>query len=233
MFVDFFDVVKKRRSVRRYTETPVPDQVMEWAFDAAILAPNSSNTQTWDFYWVQSPDKKQQLIKACMSQSAARTANQLVVVTANPKLWKRSLPGLIAWVTKAQAPPLVQTYYKKLIPVTYRWGFLNLIGLFRFVVTAVIGFFRPINRGPYTRKDHQLVAAKSAALACENFVLAVSAQGYSTCMMEGFDEKRVKKILRLDSDTCVVRVIGVGQEAERGTWGEQYRLPRVQVVHRI
>ncbi len=56
--MEFFDVVARRRSVRDYTDEVVPDDVIQKAFDAAILAPNSSNTQTWNFYWVKSPGPK-------------------------------------------------------------------------------------------------------------------------------------------------------------------------------
>lgn len=231
--MNFFDVINQRRSIRKYTADTVPDNVIEKALEAAIKAPNSSNMQTWNFYWVQTPEKKQKLVEACLSQSAARTANQLLVVTADPNLWRRSQPGLIEWVETSQAPPPVHLYYKKLIPLTYRAGFLNSMGLIKWVLSTAVGFFRPMVRGPYTLRDLQEVAIKSAALASENFVLAIAAQGYATCMMEGFDEHRVHRLLKLKRTERVVMVIGVGKEGERGTWGSQYRLPMEKVVHRI
>jgi nitroreductase len=79
----------------------------------------------------------------------------------------------------------------------------------------------------------QEVAIKSAALASENLVLALTAQGYATCMMEGFDEVRVRNLLRLSASARVVMVIAVGLEGERGTWGPQFRIPTEQVVHEI
>jgi nitroreductase len=50
-------------------------------------------------------------------------------------------------------------------------------------------------------------------------------------MMEGFDEWRVKKLLKLPCSAKVVMVIGAGYEGERGTWGPRYRLPLEEVVH--
>lgn len=231
--MDFFEAVSKRRSIRKYTDEKVPEEVIQKALDAAILAPNSSNTQTWNFYWVKSAEQKKKLVEYCLSQSAARTASDLVVVTADPTLWKRSQKPLIQWVESVNAPKIVQTYYKSLIPATYRWGFLNLWGYTKAMMTSIAGIFRPVPRGPNTLQDLQLVAVKSAALASENFVLAVSAQGYSTCMMEGFDERRVKKILKLPYSTRVVMVISIGKESDRGTWGPQFRLPKTEVVHII
>ncbi len=48
---DFYSVVRRRRSVRQYTDNPVPDAVIVRALEAALLAPNSSNLQPWEFYW--------------------------------------------------------------------------------------------------------------------------------------------------------------------------------------
>lgn len=231
--MDFFEAISKRRSIRKYTDELVPDEIIERAFDAAILAPNSSNTQTWDFHWVKSPEKKRMLVKYCLNQSAARTAQQLIVVSADPGNWRRSQKPLINWVESVNAPKVVQLYYRKLIPITYRWGPFNTWGFVKWFSFLMTGVFRPITRGPNTRRDLQEVAIKSAALAAENFVLAISAQGYSSCMMEGFDEARVARLLRLSCDARIVMVISVGRESDRGTWGPQFRLPKSEVVHII
>ncbi len=228
--MDFFEVVSKRRSIRQFTAEIVPDEIIEKAFDAALLAPNSSNTQTWNFYWVQTPEKKQKLVQACLSQSAARKASHLIVVTADPSLWRRSQAALIQWVQEAKAPQLVVYYYERVLPYVYRWGFLNCFAPLKWFLAFVVGFFRPIMRGPYGKGDVQEIAVKSAALASENFVLAIAAQGYASCMMEGFDSWRVSRLLKLRFSEKVVMVIGVGREAERGTWGPRFRLPKSQVV---
>jgi nitroreductase len=231
--MEFFDAVKRRRSVRRFTTEKVPREAIVKGLEAAILAPNSSNTQTWDFYWVNSPEKKSRLVEGCLSQSAARTACDLVVIVADPKKWKRSQGPLIQWVESVKAPQQVKMYYEKLIPLTYRWGFLNTFGFLRWIGFSIAGLFRPVPRGPNSKAETQLVAVKSAALAAENFVLAMAAQGLATCMMEGFDEFRVKRLLGLGFSARVVMVIGIGYEAEKGTWGPQMRLPYSQVVHEV
>lgn len=230
--MDFFEALKNRRSIRKFTDQSVTKEIMQKSFDAAMLAPNSSNTQTWNFLWVTS-NKKDKLIQACLSQSAARTAKELVVVTADPALWRRSQSYLIEYVRSVKAPQQVIMYYEKLIPVTYRWGFLNSLSPIKWLIANGVGLFRPMPRGPNTRRDLQEVAIKSAALACENFVLALSAQGVSSCMMEGFDESRVKKIFKLKSSERVVMVIAVGYAAENGTWGPQFRIPQNLTIKEV
>jgi nitroreductase len=231
--MDFFDAVRARRSIRRFLAEPVPEGIIEQALDAAILAPNSSNMQTWDFFWARSPEAKAALVPLCLSQSAARTASDLVVFVADPATWRRSLPEIQQWVREVGAPKPVQTYYDRLVPVTYRWGFLNAMAPLKWLVSFVPGLFRPMPRGPVSRRDGQEVAIKSGALAAENFVLALSAQGYDSCMMEGFDEWRVKRFLKLSSSARVVMVVAVGKAAPNGTWGSQFRMDRSKVVHRL
>lgn len=231
--MDFFEAVRARRSIRRFREEEVPVGVVQKALEAAVLAPNSSNMQTWDFYWVRTAEKKAKLVQYCLGQSAARTAAELVVITADPRRWRRSNPEMIQFVESVNAPKPVVFYYKKLIPLTYRWGFLNSLLPVKWLLATVTGLFRPITRGPFSKRDLQEVAIKSAALAAENFVLAISAQGYSTCMMEGFDESRVKRLLGLSGATRVVMVIAVGREGERGTWGPQMRIANEKVIHLV
>lgn len=44
-------------------------------------------------------------------------------------------------------------------------------------------------------------------------MLALRAAGYASCAMEGFDEPRVKRLLRLPRAARVVMVLAVGREA--------------------
>lgn len=231
--MEFFEAIKARRSVRQFKTESVPDDVIWKSFEAAILAPNSSNTQTWNFYWVKTQEARAKMEEACLGQSAARTAATLVAVVASPKAWKRSQGPLVDWAKASGAHPKAIHYYQKLVPMMYRWGVFNSLGLIKAIFFQVGGIFRPMPRGPNTRRDVQEVSIKSAALASENFVLALAAQGYGSCMMEGFDEARVKRILGLAGSERVVMVIAVGRTDDKGIWGPQFRLPLRDVVHEV
>ena len=60
--MDLFETIKKRRSIRKYTDKKVPTDIIQKALEHAVLAPNSSNAQTWDFYWVKTLEKKNKLM---------------------------------------------------------------------------------------------------------------------------------------------------------------------------
>ena len=229
--MEFFEAVGKRRSIRKYTSKPVPSEVIQRALDAALLAPNSSNMQTWGFYWVRTAGKKESLIQACLSQGAARTAQELVVITAEPSRWKRNRRELVRLLREGKAPEFMFPYYEKLIPFLYGFQWISPL---KWLLFNAVGLFRPMSRRPWSHRDRSEVSIKSAALASENFMLAITAQGFDTCPMEGFDESRVKRILGLGFGDRVVMVISVGEaDRERGLWGPQIRFPRDWAIHEV
>ena len=60
--MDFFEAVNKRRSVRKFTNTEVPEAVMKKCLRTSLQAPNSSNLQPWEFYWIRNLEKKEQVV---------------------------------------------------------------------------------------------------------------------------------------------------------------------------
>ncbi|MNL01603.1 NADH dehydrogenase [compost metagenome] len=227
--MDFFEAVLARRSIRKYKSTPVPAVVMDKALDAALLAPNSSNMQTWRIYWVNSSDIKKKMAEACLNQGAARTAQELVVFVADPSLWKISQQAVLK--NFGDTPhKTVLIYYTKLMPFLYSWRFLAPI---KWLAFNVAGLFKAVPRKPWSSRDIEEIAIKSTALAAENFMLAISAQGFDTCPMEGFDESRVKNLLGLGWRARIVMVVSVGERDPEGLWGERFRLPKDIVVKKI
>ena len=230
-FDEFRKVVETRRSVRIYKKDAVPDSVVNECLRLALLAPNSSNLQPWEFHWVKSQDKKDKLVEACFSQPAARTAPTLIVCVARTGTWRRNA-GIIHEQLKKNrsAPKALLAYYGKLVPFVYTMGFLDVIGLGRGVVMFLAGLFRPSLREPNTMAGLRAWAIKSTALACENLMLAFRAAGYDSCPMEGIDSRRIRKLLKLPRDARVVMVVSAGKRAENGVYGERVRLDRALFI---
>ena len=223
--MEFFETLEKRRSVRKYLPEPVPPGVIDKALSAALLAPNSSNLQPWEIYRITSPEKKTALVAACFDQSTAATAAELIVFTARTDTWRRNRALILEELEKrGNVPNQTLDYYKKIVPLMYAHGPLNLVGLLKRILFSVVGLFRPVPRGPFSKSKVKAVLSKTVALACQNFMLAITAQGYSTCPMEGFDEVRVKKILGLGGESSIVMVISVGKENPEGIYGLRLRL---------
>ena len=226
-FSAFKTVALSRRSVRVYDSTPVPEAVMKNAIDIALLAPNSSNLQQAEFHWVRSAEKKQKLVEYCLGQPAAKTAQELVVVVARTDTWRRNAEEMVTTLRKQNAPKGALSYYEKLVPMAYTQG---LLGPLKKIGIAVAGMFKVIPREPTSYMDMRVWASKSAALACQNFMLAIRAQNFDTCPMEGHDALRVRKLLGLPCGAYICMVISVGKRAPGGVYGPQVRFARERFV---
>jgi nitroreductase len=52
--MDFFDVLRARRSVRHYKPDPVDPALVDRVLEAAVLAPSAGNRQPWEFVVIES-----------------------------------------------------------------------------------------------------------------------------------------------------------------------------------
>ena len=57
------DLIKKRRSIRAYTDEPVSDAEVKALLEAAMAAPSASNLRPWEFVVVLKDDLRQRLAK--------------------------------------------------------------------------------------------------------------------------------------------------------------------------
>ncbi|MDO8266549.1 MAG: nitroreductase family protein [Moraxellaceae bacterium] len=227
---EFRKVVMSRRSVRRFDDTPIPDAVLQDCLDMALLAPNSSNLQPWEFHVIKAPALKKELAVACLNQNAARTAQELVVIVARLETWKEHCDMMLDNWPEETVPKVVQSYYGRLAKVYYNQGPLNILGIGKRALAAVTGLKRAVPRGPFTHADMKVWAAKTVALGAENFMLAMRAHGFDTCPMEGFDAHRVNRMLKLPPDAFVVMVVGCGKRAPDGVYHARIRFARERFI---
>lgn len=233
-FAEFQKIVTSRRSVRVYTREKIPDTIVKQCLETATLAPNSSNLQPWEFYWVDSEDKIKQLKKFCLNQPAARTSSTLIVCVARPDRWKLGKKiNLDYFSRQAEAPQSAKDYYTKLVPFVYGNGPFGILTPLKTLAIGLIGLFRVVPRGPFGLRGNLLWAHKTTALACENIMLAFRAAGYDTCAMEGFDEVRVKRLLKLPRGASVTMVISAGKRAPNGVYGPRIRGTNDLFIHKV
>ncbi len=65
---NFYSQIRKRRSVRHFSDTPVPDAVIQNCLLAAGTAPNGANLQPWHFSVVKSGEVKAEIRKAAEAE---------------------------------------------------------------------------------------------------------------------------------------------------------------------
>ena len=229
------EAIEHRRSTRVYLDTPIDSEKVKQCLYNASLAPTSSNLQLWEFYHITNKETLAKISYACFNQSAAKTAQQMIVVVTRKDLWRQRAKANIDFLNQVYDKPNLEerdlkrkkmavSYYKKLIPTIYV-DFLGILGIIKFVIFQIMGIFKPVYR--QTRlSDMRIVAHKSAGLASENFMISMAAIGYDTCPMEGSDTLRVKKILELPRGAEINMIIGCGiRNEEKGIYGPRFRVP--------
>jgi nitroreductase len=232
----FEHIIQCRRSNRKFDpNVPVPAEVIERSLKRSILSPNSSNMQLWGFHWINTPQEKAIVAELCLGQSAAKTAQELVVFVTRPDLWKQRKDWHLAQVqneikgepTKAQK--MMLQYYGKVMPLLYAADPLRLLAGLRLTVSFFGGLFKPFYRTGGASAV-RVVTHKSCGLAAQTFMLSIAAEGFHSCPLEGFDEKRLKRYLKLPRRAEINMVIAVGLGTEPGIWGERVRVPYEEVV---
>lgn len=235
MVGDFSSVIHGRRSVRVFEDSQVAAEVINRCLELSLLSPSSSNLQPWEFYWVRSTTLRRDLITACLDQPAAKTAAELIVIVARTDTWRRNRRLMLERfsTSKQPVPKSAIDYYERLVPIAMTQGFLGVFGLLKAIGVFFMGLVRPVPREPTSKCDLKIWAIKSVALAAQTFMLAIRAEGFDSCPMEGFDSVRVKKLLGLGRGSHVVMVVGVGKRTSSGVYGDRIRFDRELFVKEV
>ncbi|MAD33863.1 MAG: hypothetical protein CMJ88_08905 [Planctomycetes bacterium] len=118
----FHDALRRRRSVRDFSDRAVPEVVIEWLVRCAHTAPSGANKQPWKFVCVQSQEIKQQIRDAAEKEERAfyeRRANEEWLADLGPfgtdanKEFLTVAPWVVVVFTMTKAANGGQVYYLK------------------------------------------------------------------------------------------------------------------------
>lgn len=88
--MDFYEVIKKRRSVRKYRPDPIPDDLLKRILEAGRIAPSAKNIQPWKFVVIKDSENKKRIAEACRGQHWIADAGVIVCGCALEKIaWGR------------------------------------------------------------------------------------------------------------------------------------------------
>lgn len=236
----FEEIVNARRSNRSFDpDVEVPDHVMQKSIELAMLSPNSSNMQLWEFYWIKSKTVLEEFHPYCLNQSAARTAKHLMVFVTRRDHWKKHaqwnynlFKAAIGDKEPSKRDQRGLEYYGVLMPLVYRRDWFGFSTLIRRIICFIKGFSNPFMRVNGNR-DHRVLVHKSCALAAQTFMLSISAHGFDSCPMEGFDPKLVRNALKLPKAAEINMIVAVGKGTPKGIHGERKRIPLTETLFKI
>ena len=190
------DIIETRKSVRKYLDKEISNDVLRQILEAGRLAPSWMNSQPWKFIVVKNQETKNLLSKLSSNQPHVRYADTVIVCVADNNAWSKEEFGKILkekgikdeaidniMTMQALYPPLLgkeTTLLRSVEQVTYATAYMTLEAERLGVACCVIG-------------------------ALGNEVTKVLPEVY----------KEVKEKLGLDENQCIISMLTLGYEAEK------------------
>jgi nitroreductase len=226
---DILEAIFQRRAVKVFDPVKIPPETRAQILEAARLAPSSFNIQPYRFYWIETPDTRREAARLCMNQSPAATASALVVAVADLGSWQSTSLSYLEWMRAAGFSPekIVESEQKsKWAKWFFIQGWFGILGALKWAICRLVNMWTTLGSPPVARQGMFKWATKNTSLACENLMIAAEALGLNTCPMEGFDGRRLSKLLGLSARYHeIVLVIAIGKKSPRHVDQPQWRRP--------
>ncbi len=98
--MEAMQAILERRSIRKYEEKEVSDELVKELLRAAMAAPSSNNMQPWEFLVIRSKEKMNKIIEEKQAGAPLKGASVAIAVCADLDVYKGS-PNL--WVQDCSA----------------------------------------------------------------------------------------------------------------------------------
>lgn len=212
-----------RRAVRDFDGSAVEEADIRAVLEQALLAPSSGNLQPYELHWVRGA-KKDLVAEACEAQRAARSAASLIVVVSSGRIAAATAAAQLAYVEGAPAlDEKAREYHRaqiKKFRAFLRFGALICWAPFRALMAVLNPVYSLLPLGPSGVRNW---TARSGIYAAQTLMLAASARGLDSCPMEGFDARRVARILGVPRGSVIPVVIAVGRRSIEGRMEPRWR----------
>jgi len=197
---DFAGLIKSRRSIRKWQDKPVPEQMLIDAIELGTWAPNSGNRQNWRFYIILNKDTVKEIAAAWEAGASSmpyRTDSPQSSGTTpgshfTPGMLLTTAPAMIAVGTKQMPNPLEKA-----------------------IASGALTDSRAARMQEWTNTLDVRIQSVSAAIAY--LLLALHQMGLGALWMTGplrLCKGDVEGVLKTPSDMDIIALIPVGYPAE-------------------
>src|SRR6201987_6539367 len=175
--------IHDRRATPSFDGRPIPFKDLRRILDAGLSAPSAYNLQPWRFIVVRTPEQKRRLRSACYNKAKVEEASAVIVACGDADGWRSGdLEEMLRLGREGGMPENYAEQAKVNIP-NYLSNHPN--------------FAMWLNR-------HVMIAFTTMMLMAE--VL-----GYHTSPMEGFEQERIREVLKLPLSYHVVALLAIGR----------------------
>lgn len=184
--MEVLEAIRRRRSIRRFEDRPVPEECIREILEAARLAPSASNLQSWKFKVVTDPEVRKSLRQAAFDQKFVERAPVVIVactdLSAFGERTKRMLELLSSGAVKP-SPEILLRYLRR-------------------------------ERDAEMEERNLINACINVSIAVQNMVLAATSLGLGTCWVRAFDAQMVAEILSLPPECPPLVLLPLGYPRE-------------------
>ncbi|MCD8377539.1 MAG: nitroreductase family protein [Candidatus Gastranaerophilales bacterium] len=187
------DLIKTRKSVRKYKEQNISNEVLKEVLDAGRMAPSWMNVQSWHFIVVR--NNKELLSQLANNQPHVRYADAVIVCVADMGAWKKERFSEVLKQRGMQDSGIEAIMQ---IPAYYP----PLLG-------AQTTLLRTVEQITYATA-YMTIEAEKQGLGC----CVIGAIGNEATQILPELSQKVKKELNLSDEQCIISMLTLGYPAE-------------------
>ncbi|MGB8536394.1 MAG: nitroreductase family protein [Acidobacteriaceae bacterium] len=191
--------IAERRASPSFDESPIPDADLRKILQAGLQAPSGYNLQPWRFIVVRSPEQKKKLRAASFNQAKVEEASVMIVACGDADGWRSGdLDEMLRLGRLGGMPENYAEQAKTTIP-----NYLS------------------------NHPNMALWLNRHVMLAFTHMLLMAEVLGYDTAPMEGFEEEKVREVLKLPLSYFVVALLGLGHlKGSDKFYGDRFNIAR-------
>jgi nitroreductase len=191
--------IAERRASPSFDESPIPDVDLQKILQAGLQAPSGYNLQPWRFIVVRSPEQKKRLRSASFNQAKVEEASVMIVACGDADGWRSG--DLDEMLRMGRSGGMPENYAEQ-------------------AKTTIPNYLSNHPNMPLWLNRHVM-------LAFTHMLLMAEVLGYDTAPMEGFEEEKVREVLKLPLSYSVVALLGIGRlKGPDKFYGERFNMAR-------
>lgn len=174
--------IRERRATPSFDGVAVPDEDLKKILLAGLSAPSGYNMQPWRFIVVRTPEQKKRLRAASFNQAKVEEASVMIVACGDADGWRNG--DLDEMLRMGREGGMSESYAEQARETV-----------------------------PNYLSNHPNIAMwlnRHVMIAFTHMMLTAETLGYDTAPMEGFEQEKVRDVLKLPLSYHVVALLGIG-----------------------
>jgi len=186
------EAIRERRATPSFEDVPIHSADLEKIVRAGLAAPSAYNLQPWRFVVVRDREQKVKLREAAFGQAKVEEASAVIVACGDPEGWKDGDLKEMLRLAKSGG------YGNDASQARVRASVESILG----GTPGQIGGVEP---------SYSLWVNRHVMIAFTTMMWTAETLGYDTAPMEGFEEDKVKALLKIPDRVRVVALLGIGR----------------------